>query len=328
MRTNDPEEATVTAAAPPPRGGSPTVEIPPAVSPLRRNGAIAFGAVLLIAFGRNLYDLAIYVAGTDLHSHVLLVPVVTAYLLWINRARWPRTYSTDLAGGIVSSAIGGLALMAAYLPPSPWGGYSRNDFLAIVALSFVCFVAAGGFFFLGRRWMSAAAFPVGFLIFLTPLPDAAVHALETASKYASAEAAYLLFEVTGTPIMRDGLFFKIPGITLEVAQECSGIRSSWVLFITSLVASYLFLDSPWRRTALVALVFPLAILRNGFRILVIGLLCVHIGPEMIHSIIHKRGGPLFFALSLIPLFAVMWWLRRGEQSSREKAQKTQKVTEV
>jgi len=63
---------------------------------------------------------------------------------------------------------------------------------------------------------------------------------------------------------------------------------------------------------LVAVVIPLGILRNGFRIFVIGALCVHFGPQMINSPIHRRGGPLFFALSLIPLFLLLWWLRRGD----------------
>jgi len=114
--------------------------------------------------------------------------------------------------------------------------------------------------------------------------------------------------------------FQLPGIVIEVAQECSGIRSSWVLFITSVLASYLFLKSPWRRVALIAFVIPLAILRNGFRILVIGLLCVQIGPHMIHSNILKQGGPLFFALSLVPLFLLLWWLRRGERSEGQRSE--------
>jgi exosortase/archaeosortase family protein len=116
-----------------------------------------------------------------------------------------------------------------------------------------------------------------------------------------------------TPLVRRGTVFELPGIVLEVAQECSGIRSSWVLFITSLVASHLFLKSPWRRIVLVAFVIPLGILRNGFRILVIGLLCVHVGPHMIDSVIHHRGGPLFFAISLVPLFSLLWCLRRRER---------------
>jgi exosortase C (VPDSG-CTERM-specific) len=172
---------------------------------------------------------------------------------------------------------------------------------------------AGGFLFLGSRWIATKAFPVAFLMFMIPLPDAAVNWLETASMLASADAAALYFELAGTPLVRDDTVFALPGIVLRVGQECSGIRSSWVLFITSLLASHLFLNTQWRRIVLVAFVIPLGILRNGFRILVIGLLCVHVGPHMIDSVIHHRGGPFFFALSLIPLFLLLWWLRRQEQ---------------
>jgi exosortase/archaeosortase family protein len=86
-----------------------------------------------------------------------------------------------------------------------------------------------------------------------------------------------------------------------------------VLFITSVLASNLFLQTTWRRIALVAFVIPLAIVRNGFRILVIGLLCVHVGPHMADSFIHQRGGPIFFALSLIPLSFLLFWLRRHDK---------------
>jgi exosortase C (VPDSG-CTERM-specific) len=187
----------------------------------------------------------------------------------------------------------------------------------LLTFSFLCCLAAGGSFFLGRRWMRAAAFPLAYLIFMVPMPDAMADALETASKYASAEVANLLFHLSGTPFLRAGLVFQLPNITIEVAQECSGIRSSWVLFITSILAANLFLRTPWRRFALVAFVIPLAILRNGFRILVIGLLCVHMGPQMIHSPIHNRGGPLFFLLSLIPFFLVLWLLRKGDARTPE-----------
>jgi exosortase/archaeosortase family protein len=80
------------------------------------------------------------------------------------------------------------------------------------------------------------------------------------------------------------------------------------------------LKSPWRRVALVAAVIPLGIIRNGFRVWVIGTLCIRFGPGMIHSIIHRRGGPAFFVLSLIPLFLLLWWLRRDEivRNDRER----------
>src|SRR5262245_46510396 len=163
--------------------------------------------------------------------------------------------------------------------------------------------------------MAASAFPVAFLIFMVPLPDAAVNWLERASMLASAEAAAVYFNIVGTALVRHGTVFELPGIVLQVAQECSGIRSSWILFISSLLASHVFLKTRWRKIVLVAFVIPLGILRNGFRILVIGLLCVHVGPHMIDSSIHRRGGPFFFALSLIPLFLLVWWLRRQEMRS-------------
>jgi exosortase/archaeosortase family protein len=127
----------------------------------------------------------------------------------------------------------------------------------------------------------------------------------------------MMFNIVGLPYNRDGMFFQMPGILIEVADECSGIRSSYVLFITSLVASYLFLQSPWRRTALVLAVIPLGILRNGFRILVLAWLCVEVNPELIHSFIHHRGGPIFFVLSLVPLIALLWLLRKGEKRKAE-----------
>jgi exosortase C (VPDSG-CTERM-specific) len=181
-----------------------------------------------------------------------------------------------------------------------------------MALAYVSFLSAGGFLFLGSKWMGAAAFPISFLIFMVPLPDAAVIWLEDASAGASADAAALYFNVLGTPLVRHGRVFELPGIVLQVAQECSGIHSSLVLFITSLIGSQLFLRTWWGRIALVAFVIPLGILRNGFRILVVGLLCVHFGPQMINSSIHRHGGPIFFALSLVPLFLLLLWLRRQE----------------
>ena len=48
-------------------------------------------------------------------------------------------------------------------------------------------------------------------------------------------------------------------------------------------------------------------------VFVIGLLCVHVGPHMVDSMIHRQGGPFFFVLSLFPLFLLLWWLRRQEQ---------------
>jgi exosortase C (VPDSG-CTERM-specific) len=276
-----------------------------------------FAIVLLAAFARPLLALVNYAAGSELYSYILLVPFVSAYLLYLRRDQLPKTLVTDVPLAVVSLAAGLGVLVLIYWLDFVGQRPSDNDRLALLTLSFLCFLAAGGFFFLGRSWMRAAAFPLAYLIFMVPMPDAMADALETASKYASAEVANLFFHISGMPFLRAGLIFQLPNITIEVAQECSGIRSSWVLLMTSILAANLFLKTRWRRFALVAFVIPLAILRNGFRILVIALLCVNVGPQMIHSLIHRRGGPLFFTLSLIPFFLVLWWLRKGDVRTRQ-----------
>src|SRR6266536_3357845 len=277
---------------------------------------VCFAIVLLVVYVRPLLVLISYVAGSHLHSYILLVPFVSAYLLYLRRDQLPKKYVIDLPLAIVSLAAGLGVLAFTYWLNFAGLAPADNGHLVLLTLSFLCCLVAGGFFFFGRGWMRAAAFPLAYLIFMVPMPDAMADALETVSKYASAEVANVLFHLSGTPILRAGRVFQLPNITIEVAQECSGIRSSWVLFMTSILAANLFLKTSWRRTVLVAFIIPLGILRNGFRILVIGLLCVNVGPQMIHSPIHTRGGPIFFVLSLIPLLLLLWWLRKGEIRAR------------
>jgi len=250
-----------------------------------------------------------YTAHSDVHSYVLLVPFVTAYLIYIRWRQLSNELTTSWGPAAALATVGIGALFASQY----FSNLGQNDQMTLVALSFVCFATTGAFLFLGTKWARSAMFPLFFLLFFIPLPEIAVDTLEEASKQASAEVASWLFLVTGTPFLRaEGTIFQLPGITIAVAKECSGIRSSLVLIITSLLAANMFLRTTWRRVLFVAAVIPLGLFRNAVRILVISLLCVHIGPHMIHSAIHRRGGPFFFVLSLVPLFAMLWFFRQQE----------------
>lgn len=284
----------------------------PPAERIRIGCAVGWIVIVSLAFIPLLTRLMRHAAGSELHSYIPLVPFVTGYLLYRRRDTLSVVGRSSTGAAVTLAVVAGMIFWARM---EFSGRLSVNDDLALMALSYITILAAGGFFFLGSKWMIAAAFPISFLIFIAPLPDAAVSWLEDISVLASADVAAAFFNMTGTPLLRDGTIFTLPTIVLRVAQECSGIHSSWVLFITSLLASDLFLKTTWRRIVLVLFVIPLGVIRNGFRILVIGLLCVHIGPQMIDSIIHRRGGPFFFVLSLVPLFGLLSWLRRQEISS-------------
>src|SRR5213592_2505597 len=148
---------------------------------------VCFAIVLLVVFAWPLFRLISYVARSQLHSYILLVPFVSAYLLYLRRDQLPKNYRTDLLFTLVSLAVGlGLFAFTQSLEIAARAP-AINTRIVLLTLSFLCCLAAGGFFFFGRDWMRAAAFPLAYLIFMVPMPDAMADALETASKYASAE---------------------------------------------------------------------------------------------------------------------------------------------
>ena len=303
-----------------PKTESPTVEdvIDQPRAPVSINkrfvGWCIYLVILCGAFALPLREFVTYARHSDVHSYVLLIPFVSAYLIYIRWKQLSRELSSAWGHALLLTATGTGALLASLR----FTELGQNDYMTLIALSFVCFAIAGAFLFLGGKWAYSAMFPLFFLAFMIPLPEAAVDFLENASKEASAEVANWLFLISGTPAFRIGTVFQLPGITIEVAKECSGIRSSLVLVITSLLAANMFLHTTWRRALLVCAVIPLGLLRNGLRILVISLLCVHIGPQMINSVIHRRGGPVFFVASLVPLFVMLWWLRRGDVAVQQR----------
>ena len=118
-----------------------------------------FAIVLLAAFARPLLALVNYAAGSELYSYILLIPFVSAYLLYLRRDQLPKKYVADLPLAIVSLAagVGVVAFTYSSIGLAP----ADNGHLVLLTLSFLCFLAAGGFFFFGRGWMRAAAFPLG-----------------------------------------------------------------------------------------------------------------------------------------------------------------------
>jgi exosortase C (VPDSG-CTERM-specific) len=269
-------------------------------------------AALVLCFSLPLYRLFWFAAHSKLHSYILLVPFVSVYLVWLKKHSL-RSDGQPARSWAAGSFLGGAATLGFWITLRTGGGLIEGDSLALTTLSFLlCFLGVCCCF-LGKENLRVVAFPIGFLMFMLPLPVAMNNMVETFLQHGSAVVAYGLFKVSDMPVFWQGLRFQLPGFALEVAPECSGIHSSTVLLLTSLLAGHLFLRTPWKRAALVLAVIPLALLRNGLRVFIIGQLCVNIGPEMIRSSFHRHGGALFFVLSLIPLFLLLLALRKSER---------------
>jgi exosortase C (VPDSG-CTERM-specific) len=269
--------------------------------------------ILVACFSMPLLRLVRFAANSELYSQVLLVPFVSVYLAWLNRRNLGSFSEPNRRFAVFACCAGSVVLAGYWL--AVWSGWplTNQDALAWTTSAFVCFFFGVCGLFAGRETLRAMRFPLCFLVFMVPFPTLAHSWLESILQRGSALAAYGMFQLVGTPVFCSNMNFQLPGFALQVAPECSGIHSSLVLFLTSLVAGHLFLRSVWKRGILALAVLPLGLLRNGFRIFVIGQLCTHVGPQMIHSAIHRDGGPIFFALSMVPFFLLLILLRRSEQ---------------
>jgi len=285
--------------------------------------ALAAG-LLTLAFAVLLWRLFTFAIADELFSYIPLMPFISIYLAWIFKADLPRhgEAKAELGRPSESAPARGLAAIFFAAGAAALAGYfvlartatpaTLANSLALGTLAWLLGLAGTGCWCLGGGTMRALAFPFGLLLFMIPFPVGLRDGLETLLQHGSAEVADWLFVLSGTPVLRTGLEFQLSAISLQVAPECSGIHSTWVLFITSLVAGRLILRGPGKRALLCLAVLPLALLRNGFRVFVIGQLCIHVSPRMIDSPIHHRGGPLFFVLSLAPFFLLLYFLRRSE----------------
>jgi exosortase C (VPDSG-CTERM-specific) len=284
---------------------------PRTVSRLKLFGWIAL--LICLAFGQPLLAWLRLGLSSELQSAMLLVPFISVGLAWMKRRELPATCESAPAVGVMLMALGLVALSA-----ERWGGTAGKpteptDVLALRILALFLFLNGLAFQVLGMTILRRLAFPACFLFFMIPLPGFAVNALEVFFQHTSAEATAWYFGLTGSIYYREGLVFQLPGVQpLQVAKECSGIHSSYVLFLVSLVAGQLLLERRWHRILLVVFVVPLGILRNGFRIFTLGTLAVHYSPTVLDSPLHHQGGPIFFGLSLIPFLLLVIWLRRRE----------------
>lgn len=257
-----------------------------------------------------LSDLSRLSLGEQLYSHLVLIPLVSAYFLWTKRGAILERSRTSWKLG---SAIFLLGAVLRLLSPQVGHGLAQADKLAVGALSLVlCSWGAFLLCFGGRAWR-AASFPLIFLIFMVPLPSPVLGALVAFLQRGSTEAANALFQLSGVPFLREGFVFRLPGTVIEVAPQCSGIRSGLALLITSVLAGQLFLNTWWARASLALAAFPIAMFKNGLRIVSLSLLGVYVDPRVLDSELHRSGGIPFFAVALAMMAPVLLLLHLAER---------------
>jgi len=285
------------------RGVAKVRKLPPAAI-----FAILCGVSFLLWFRPLLHTFALAM-NDDKYTHILLIIPVTAAMIlqdWRGRGQESALWAPSVGLLGISLLVAGWAR---------WGNFDGGSDvkLAIEMMGLVAWWLGSFVFCFGLHSLRLFLFPLLFLFWMVPIPSFAVDQIVAELQRGSAVAAQFLFSMFGVPVSRDGTILLIPGLSIEVAAECSSIRSSLMLLVTTMVLAHVILRSPWRKALVIASVVPLSVLKNGLRIFTIGMLSTRVDRSFLTGRLHHNGGIVFFLIALSVIFLLLWILRRGER---------------
>ena len=248
---------------------------------------------------------------SEYYSHIVLIPFVTAFLIFNKRKEIDVFGAQTFRPGIVLATFGlGLYLFGMLIT-----GLNQNDQTSAMIFSAVLFLLGSFTFTYGLDLFKKLCFPLLFLFFMVPFPTFLMDSFIRLLQVGSTEFVNLLMTATGVPFLREGFVFHLSGMSIEVAKECSGIRSSLALLITALLAGHLFLKTGWKKVLLAVLIIPITMFKNGIRIVSLTLLGTYVDSRILtNSTLHTDGGILFFVLALVLMAPILYVLRKGEKA--------------
>lgn len=236
-------------------------------------------------------------------GHGNLIPFVVLALFWWKRKEllaqplrlwWPATLL--VAGSLMLHVVG-------YLVQQPR--------LSVIALFTGIYGLMGVAW--GPNWLRASFFPFflfGFMVPLGSLTEAITFPLRL---LVTAIVQHLASDVLGMSVVRQGtqLFNGMGNYQYDVAAACSGIRSLVAIILLATAYAFIMFKSPWKRLALMASAFPLAVIGNTLRLMLIVLAAEIFGQEAGNYVHESTWFSLLpYVPAILGLILLGRWLER------------------
>jgi exosortase len=250
-----------------------------------------------------------YAFENDDASHIFIIPILAVALLYMDRVSVFCHVSFNIRIASVYAVVG--AAIAILTRWSSAGAKSTNH-LAFYMVALVILWIAGFALFFGRVALHQGRFALIFLFLSVPLPEFVLSRAIYSLQAGSASIVAVLFDAFNVPYLRSGFVFHLAHLNIEIAQECSGIRSSMAVLILALLAAHFYLRTAWKQVVFVACSLLVMIIKNGIRIAVLTILAIDVDPSFLFGRLHRDGGVVFFLLGLALLVPILWLLARGE----------------
>lgn len=222
------------------------------------------------------------------YGHGFFVPLFSCYVLYREREKRINAAIKPSNFGLLV-ILGGVGLLIL-------GSMGAEFFTS--RLSLLILLAGIVLFLSGRDVLRAIFFPLGFLIFMIPLPAIIQNEITFPLQILASRLASSSLEVLGVPVLRDGNILILSNYSLEVVEACSGLRSLMTLIALAIAYGYLAEPRLWARCVLVLSMVPIAIATNALRITTAGALAHRFGPSAAEGFLHEFSGWVIFLVAL------------------------------
>ncbi|MGQ9488691.1 MAG: exosortase/archaeosortase family protein [Armatimonadota bacterium] len=232
------------------------------------------------------------------YSHGILVPFLAMYMVWMRRE--------DLRQAAMHPSAIGLAVVTLGLALRVLGHLTQSS--TISSLSFLVLVYGSIALLLGWQFVRIVWFPALFLGFMMPLPSTVFDEISQPAQEWSTIIANVLLKTVGYETHRVGNVIYIPGgFDLDVGVPCSGFKMLVSMATFAFFFAYYIRVELWRQAVLVVLALPLALVINGLRIALIGMVGTKFGEEAGYAF-HDWSGYLVLVVAFAVLFQLGRWL--------------------
>jgi exosortase len=302
---------------------SSTRESTSKLSPLLRFSVL--GAISLLVWWRPLTASLVLALRDNQYTHILLILPISITLIYLEWKSSETSAESRSSFGLILLVAAVAASIVAKLQIFP---LRLDEQLSVSMLALVAWWIGAFIVSFGTRAFQRALFPLCFLFWIVPIPEFVLNPIVRLLQEGSVASARLLFAAVGVPVARDGTQLTIPGLTVEVAPECSSIRSSLMLVVTTMVLAQMSLRSVWRKALVVAVAIPLSVAKNGLRIFVLAMLTTHVDRSFITGRLHHQGGIIYFLIALAAIVLLIWIAHHGEKKSRSWAASSPELAET
>lgn len=254
--------------------------------------ALAFGLTVAAYWGAITWWVYEWTREGSFYAHGIFIPFFVALMVWRDRERLRRLPVERCWWGL------GLVLFALTLVLLS----HRAQVTVPFSVSFIVFLIGSALVVAGKRITRALLFPMLFLFTMIPIvPDQLINPIAFPIQLVSAKMAAGICSLIGFPASVNGTQVILQSYRMNVELPCSGFKTLLGLLSFSAAFAYVVEGATWKRWLLVAISGPLAILINGLRITLIGLVGETFGEPTAHMF-HDYSGFIVLILGFTFLF--------------------------